>query len=277
MAKKKSRSRPDYSYHAIFWTDRPDKLFTGLQKDLGSDGRALGFTQAWHRGNYAERTYCIWNEMICAAIGQFLRLPIPPFAMTHFRNREGKKQWLFTSLDFNYERDELPEVIPENCVKHLEFLSSGVLAFDILIANEDRWEKNLLVDDVIAPKSMHVFDHDQALFGGRLTVGPERFAKLSDRLGVTGSSTTGGNGQMFLPFISSCESLFEWCERIRDIPDWFIDDVCQSARTYGLRKAEAEQAASFLRDRKCRIKNLILSNRQAFSIGDWPRERELFQ
>lgn len=271
MAKK--RKIPDYSYHAIFRTDNPEEVFDGMDDGIWTAGRGRGFTMAWHRGNYDGSPYCIWNEMICASIGQFLRLPIPPFAMTHFRNRERKKQWLFSSLDFNYARAELPEIIPENCVAHLEPLCAGVLAFDILIANEDRHAGNLLVDDVTTPRAMYVYDHDQALFGGCLTVGPERFTKLAGRLGVTGSNTTRGNKHVFLPLITEPASLREWCGRITDIPDWFIDDVCQAAKKYGLRKKDADSAAFFLRERKRKIMDLVESSRDSFAIKSWGQGR----
>jgi hypothetical protein len=69
-------TRSKHHYRAVFY---PDQL--GIAAP-GPDGRGLGYTQAWHRTNWSASPYCIVNEMIAAEIGYFLRLPIPPFAVT---------------------------------------------------------------------------------------------------------------------------------------------------------------------------------------------------
>ncbi|MGH7136016.1 MAG: hypothetical protein ACREHD_09765, partial [Pirellulales bacterium] len=77
--------------------------------------------------------------------------------------KEGRREApLFSSLDFNFNREKLPPVVPDICVQRLLRDCTGVLLFDIWIANEDRHDANLLVDKVGAPGEMMVFDHDQA-------------------------------------------------------------------------------------------------------------------
>ena len=59
----------------------------------------------------AQRPYRFANELVCGNLAQYLRLPIPPFAVTFLEKQTGvelKNEILFSSVDFNYERDELP-------------------------------------------------------------------------------------------------------------------------------------------------------------------------
>ena len=157
-------------------------------------------------------------------------------------------------------------------------LSAGVLAFDILIANEDRHDKNLLVDKVMKPTAMHVYDHDQALIGGHLDHGAERFEKLKDRLGVTGSPVTGGNKQVFLDHVEYSADLYDWVGRIHDIPDWFIVDICKESQRIGLDRETAEGAVEFLRYRRTNLRQIIDNRRKDFpSISDWPSQLQLPQ
>jgi hypothetical protein len=261
-----------YYYRAYF---RPDGLdvFKGFDRQLDWKGRGQGYAVAWHRSNWESSPFAIWNELICGEIGRFLRLPVPPFAMT--RSELADNARLFTSLDFACTRAKLPRIIPEFCVQRLEPLCAGVLAFDILIANEDRHDENLVVDQVMQPREMHVYDHDQALLGGCRLTGLERLVALRDRLGITGSTVTGGNRHVFLDLITRYASLSEWCARIRMIPDWFIESVCAEARAHGLDKKISQEAAFFLKYRRDRIHNLIEGHKDAFAIGDWPRQQRL--
>lgn len=261
-----------YYYRAYF---RPDGLdvFKGFDRALDGNGRGQGYAVAWHRANWEFSPFAIWNELICGELGRFLRLPIPPFAMT--RSTLQDKARLFSSLDFASTRARLPRIIPEFCVQRLEPLCAGVLVFDILIANEDRHDENLVVDQVMQPREMHVFDHDQALLGGCRLKGLERLTELRDRLGITGSTVTGGNRHVFIDLITRYASFGEWCDRLRAIPDWFIDSVCTEARAHGLDPQLSQEVAYFLKYRRDRIHDIVESHRDSFAIGDWPKQKRL--
>ena len=134
---------------------------------------------------------------------------------------------MFGSLDFNFDRDQLPPILPEPCWQHLPFECTGVLFFDILIANADRHDENLLVDNGLKPKRMIVFDHDQSLFGGGGSLrGQERLDAIMTRLGVSGGPVTSGNRHCLLDGANTREYFGEWLKRIGSLPDWFIEDVC---------------------------------------------------
>ncbi|MBN2476463.1 MAG: hypothetical protein JXB62_17750 [Pirellulales bacterium] len=107
----------------------------------------------------SDNPYLIANEWIAGSVAQFLGLPVPPFALMRKRDR---RTVMFASISFEGEttpRDVEPSVL---WAKHPR-LCTGILLFDILIANCDRHAGNIKVDNRIAPKKVHVFDHEHAL------------------------------------------------------------------------------------------------------------------
>lgn len=197
----------NYFFKACF---RPNSLdaFEGFDVGIDGQGKGRGYATAWHKAEWSQSPYSVFNELICGELGRFIRLPVPPFAVT-YHEADGSKP-LFSSLDFNNTRDTLPPIIPESCVERVLPLCAGILVFDIFIANRDRHDENLLADNADRPKAMHVFDHDQALLGGSPAYpfsGIERLEKTVDRLGITGSSITGGHPHVFLPLITTCKPM----------------------------------------------------------------------
>ncbi len=231
------------------------------------DGRVLGYAQTWHRANPDYNNRCIANEYISGRIGIFLGLPIPPFAITHDKD----ENVYFSSLDFNFNRAILPPIVPDRCVACLPELCTGILLFDILIANEDRHEANLVTDSVSSPKFIHVYDHDQALLSGRNSEGVRRLKTLWDHLGITGGSM-GGNRHVFLDLLSNAGLFSLWEERIDSIPNWFIDEACDYAESeLDVTPEESKTLKAFLKHRKVRISDIIKSNRDEFKgITNWP-------
>lgn len=237
---------------------------------VGADGRAFGYVEAWHRRDWEGSPYCVANEYICGEIGRFLRLPIPPFGMTVSES----EQYFFTSLNFNFGRkEEIPPIQPDLAWQHLPNICTGILLFDILVANCDRHDKNLAVDSTAKPKSILVYDHDQALFGGGDPAlrGVPRLDAVQHRLAITNAGVTGGNRHCLIDEINTALHVSEWISKIHSLPEWFIENVCESARTYGLTKDEAERATSFLNHRRLDLETLFKSFSDEFSqVNDWP-------
>ncbi|MCX7046006.1 MAG: hypothetical protein NTX50_11050 [Candidatus Sumerlaeota bacterium] len=208
------------------------------------------------------------NEIICAEIGRFLRLPVPPHAILHGpRSQPGP--W-FGSLDFKLAGDALPPVDPLECVQLLPYLSTGVLLFDILVANCDRHRGNLALDGLSAPPHLSVFDHSHALFGYTPGQGRERLIRIKEQLGVSGGSETGSNRHCLLDAVSTDEYITPWVERIASIPDFFIEDVCKEPRPFGLSDQETGAVIDFLRYRRDHFRELINANRDEFTgIKQW--------
>jgi len=231
---------------------------------------ALGSVRARHKWNREESAYCVANECICAELGRFIGLPIPPYAVTEVAEGELAGKHLFSSLDFNWDDRDLSPVMPENCLASLSKLCAGVLMFDIFITNADRHDKNLAVDRMDNPKDLRVFDHDVALFGTVPGKAIERMNKLQKSLGITGKPPTGGNEHVFLRTITSNEHFKEWINRIHAIPASFIERICHETKKYGVKTTEAERAAKFLKDRTWELAGVINRwNCEFSSIDKW--------
>ncbi len=271
MAKKKSPSKRSYLYRAVFTTDPKDPTgFAGPDRE----GKGFGYTLAIHKTKWSGSPYCVPNEFIAGEIGHFLRLPIPPSGITY---GEGGLV-LFSGLDFNFDKLQLPHIVPDLCWAALPNLCTGVVLFDIFIVNSDRHDENLAVDNVAKPTAMRVFDHDQALLGGGdpAMVGIERLNKLTNRLGVTAGAVSRGNRHCLLVHVDTDKYFEPWIARIDAIPDWFLSDVCSEARACGLTKPEATAVREFLVSRRNGLREIIKANRDSFTgIVNWANRGQL--
>ena len=223
------------------------------------DCKAVGKTNDNHR-------YMIANEWIAANIAQFMRLPIPPFALL----RNSATTAMFGS--YSFEGDTLPyDVRAPECVNGHAELCAGILVFDILVANCDRHRGNIKVDNPNKPKRVYIIDHDHALFYVLPDEGIKRLKELADRLGISGGSVSGHHRHILLDEVTTAAHFSKWIERANQIPNWFINDVCDAVKQIGLKKGEAKEVKKFLLERRSKIGNLILDNRKEFTkIKDWP-------
>ncbi|HEY1068704.1 MAG TPA: hypothetical protein VGE52_21455 [Pirellulales bacterium] len=214
--------------------------------------------------------YCIPNELICSEIGRFLGLPIPPGAVIHAPSDSQAEYW-FASLDFNLSGDSLPAVDLDDCVAQLPDLSTGLLLFDLLVANSDRHDRNFSVDFLAADgPSMSVFDHGHALFGQFPGDGIARLTELHDRLAASGGPVTRGTRHCLMDVLPTCRHFGGWLERIDAIPDFFIENCCRAAIGRGATPAEADAAIEFLKHRRNSLRQIIEANRQEFrAIQQW--------
>jgi hypothetical protein len=218
------------------------------------------------RENSATSPYLIPNEWICGNIANVLRLTLPPFALL----RQTKyRKGMFGSLSFSGESTP-SDARPEVCVRRWPDICTGILLFDILVANSDRHAGNLKVDDPYDPKEIHVFDHDRALFGIEANHGKARLWSLMKRLGVSGGSQSSGNAHCFLDLISTSAHFGPWLSRISQVPDFFVESICREVVGIGINAAAADAAIRFLNYRKRELARIILANKSEFpSINDW--------
>lgn len=270
MAKPSEKSRARYLFRAVFLPEDPD------QPDVvGPDeyGKGFGYTHAIHKSKWRYSPYCIPNEFVAARIGHFMGLPIPPFGIASDEN--GNE--FFTSLDFDFEQHEgkriqLPGIVPDVCWKFLPPLSTGVTLFDILIANPDRHDRNLVADNVKKPSRLIVFDHDQALLGGGNPQlrGVQRLRKLTNSLGITAGQISGGVPHCLISEIDTHKHFDHWFNRIDAIPNWVFPEVCTEARKHGLSKSESSELSQFLITRRNSFRALIENHKTSFvAIKEW--------
>jgi hypothetical protein len=230
-----------------------------------SDGHLVS-VDAVAKTNGPSAPYCVANELICAELGRLVALPVPPGGVVYAP--DGKL--FYASLNFNLTGNTLPPVNTTRCVKELPELSTGLLLFDILIANSDRHGRNFSVNFSSKPPQMNVFDHGHAMFGKDAGLGAGRLEKLQDRLAISGGSRTAGNRHCLVDQIGSDVHFGHWLERIRAVPDFFIDELCREAVGLGCTEGEARAAAGFLKYRRLRLGQIIEANKKEFTaIDSW--------
>jgi hypothetical protein len=154
------------------------------QMGMGVAGAMEITISAVAKSNGPNAPYCVPNELICAELGRFLRLPIPPCGIVS--RRQAAHPPMFASMDFNLTGNSLPPIDTQKCLSELPKECAGLLLFDILVGNCDRHRGNLAVDFSTRPPRMSIFDHSHALFGYEGGEGENRLKVLRDRLAISG-------------------------------------------------------------------------------------------
>jgi hypothetical protein len=240
----------------------------GQQLGIGVAGSQYVSVSAVAKCNSPAALYCIPNELICAEIGRFLCLPIPPAGIVH-APQAAAPDW-FASFDFNLTGTALPPVDPSRCATELPDLATGVLLFDMLVANCDRHRGNLSVDFTSQPPEMNIFDHSHALFGFAGGQGRQRLVDLRERMGVSGGSHTRGNRHCLLDMLTTDAYFGKWLDRVSRLPDFLIQEVCGQAIGLGVTVEESQGAVDFVRYRRDNLKSIIDDNRREFrGIQQW--------
>jgi hypothetical protein len=239
----------------------------GSQLGVGVAGSTYAEISAVAKCNTGSVPYCIPNELICAEVARFLCLPVPPAGVI-LAPHTATPHW-FASLDFNLTGNALPPVDPADCYARLPDLTTGVVLFDILVANPDRHRGNLSVDTSVAPARMNLFDHSHALFGSVAGQAMQRLQGLRDLLGLSGTPTE-PNQHCLLDAITSDAHIGKWMGRIRQLPDFYIEEVCRSTVGLGASDAEVTAAIDFLRHRRDNIEQVVRNYRAEFQgISQW--------
>ncbi len=211
-----------------------------------------------------DNPFLLANEIVASTIGQFLRLPIPPFALM----RNGSEQALFSSLHAQLEKRPDPD--PTQCVKFDEHLCTGVLVFDAFIGNTDRHAGNLLVDNPDRPSKIDLIDHDRSIFGhmpdddGASFSHETRLTDLSSKTGLLSEDWLSAKRHCFLDLITG-EHLGHWFDRIESIPEWWIDDVCGSIHGLNVGKSNTDGLSKFLKLRRHNLSELFAGIKDEFT------------
>lgn len=222
--------------------------------------------------NSTSAPYCVANEFICGQLGQFLGLPIPPCGL-FLEPRNLSRPPYFGALNFNLRGFTLPPADPDACVaaysdpSHPRLdLVTGVLLFDIWIANGDRHPRNLALDTSVTPPQLHVFDHSHALFGRDAGHGAARLGRLRNELGIAEETDPSGNRHCLLDSVRTNARFQRWLDRLRQVPDYVVSDVVGRAREVNqITSAEAGEAVNFLLYRRSNLAAIINTNRAQFT------------
>jgi hypothetical protein len=224
-------------------------------------------TEAIGKSPSEESPYLLANEWISSSIAQFLRLPVPPFALVR---KKSKKTGMFISYSFDgdstpddAEPQPLYDAFPNEC--------TGVVVLDILTANCDRNSGNIKVDKPSAPKAFYVFDHERSLFYVHAKDGASHLKSREDRLGVTDGHDSVDEWHCLVELVDNVEFMHDWVVKVQSLPDWFIDDVCEEMWKVSITRPECDDVKAFLKRRRDKIGRLILKNKQRFpKISNWP-------
>jgi len=222
-------------------------------------------TWAVGKSKSAESPYLLANEWITSSIAQFLRLPMPPFAIV----RRTRNDAMFITYDF--EGDSQPDdADPSVLYNTFPLECTGVVVLDILTVNCDRTKENIKVDNPAAPKEFHVFDHERSLFYVHAKEGMHHLQSREQRLGVTEGADSTNEFHCLIELVDKYEHLEEWISRVESIPDWFIDEVCDEIQSLSMKKSECRFVKDFLKKRKCKVGDLIRSNKDRFpGVTNW--------
>jgi Phosphatidylinositol 3- and 4-kinase len=225
-------------------------------------------TEAVGKSQWEESPYLIANEWISANIAQFLRLPVPPFAIVRKKRRDTA---MFIS--YSYDGDTKPDdVEPAILYRRFPKECTGVVVFDILVANCDRHGGNLQVDKPSNPKTFYIIDHERSLFYVDEGKGIDRLRSRENRLGISDGRDSTDDYHCLIEHLDSVEHIEEWIGKVRSLPDWFIDDVCEEMhKDLSIKRRECDFVKEFLKRRREEIQKLISGNKSRFpSIGTWP-------
>lgn len=246
------------------------------RRNFRSEGRAGGVndeqtwsvrTEAVGKSQWNESPYLLANEWISANLAQFLRLPVPPFAIA---GKKSPKTRMFIS--YSYDGDTKPDdVDPEVFYQRFPFESTGIVMFDVLVANCDRHGGNLKVDNPSKPKAFYLIDHERALFYIYEKEGLKRLNSRVDRLGIADGQQSDDEWHCLVELIDNVDHIETWLDRIQSIPDWFIDDICNDVWKMPITKPECDGVKAFLKGRRDNFHKLILDHKDRFlNVKDWP-------
>jgi hypothetical protein len=242
---------------------------TGRPGGVNADRSFTVKTEAVGKAQWEESPYLLANEWISANIAQFLRLPVPPFAIARKKSR---KTAMFIS--YSYDGDTKPDdVEPVPLYNAFKSACTGVVVFDIFVANCDRNGGNLKVDNPGSPKSFYLIDHERALFHIWEGEGVKRLRSLNseERLGVTDGATSANEWHCLVELIDDINWLHEWVKRVQSVPDWFVDEICNEMWKVAINKRECDEVKGFLKTRRDEIGGLILKHKNRFPlIRQWP-------
>jgi hypothetical protein len=215
----------------------------------------LGATDSCHVGiaGVAKKAtpatpYIVANEIFCNSIAKILLLPCPPGATL---DKSGEPY--FFSLDFNLAGMALPPVSAAAIVALDPRLSWGIILFDMLVMNGDRHGQNIAHDT--ATQKVQIFDHSHA------------FLRPQGDIAATLAANEGNlciGSHCLAPEINTFDGFDIWNERIKQIPDYFIEGLVEACSLVGLPDAHKNACTDFMKKRRYELEDILNKNLASF-------------
>jgi hypothetical protein len=188
------------------------------------------------------------NELISSLIARALFLPIAPGALL-----EHSGDTYFFSMNFNLAGQALPPTnVPLLLSEQIE-TCWGILLFDILMMNIDRHANNLSYDTVT--KDVQIFDHGRTFLSLSQTI-DDVIANCKDKPGIA--------NHCLQNTINSWFGFDLWVERIKALPNYFIECAVIELRKIGFPFGKVRAAQDFLKSRRDGIEDLVTKNMPLF-------------
>jgi hypothetical protein len=178
--------------------------------------------------------FIVANELVCGAVARLLLLPCPPSALM-----QNNGETYFFSLDFNIAGQALPPINAAGVVAKFPDLSWGIIVFDAFVMNGDRHNRNIAFDTTA--NKVQIFDHSHAL----LTPNGDVQQSLANREKILAIG-----GHCLAQEVTSTHGMTEWIQRVKAIPDYFIEGIVQAGCECGIPQDKATLLTDFLKKRR---------------------------
>lgn len=204
--------------------------------------------------------YTVANELICMSLARAVLLPVPPGFLV-----EKADDPYYVSMNFNLAGEDLPPADTKKIVSNHAGVAWGIILFDIWVANGDRHNKNIAYDQ--SRDIVQMFDHSHAFFYG--SDNPKaRLEALGDDLGI-------GGRHCLAKEVKSLDQMPAWADRFAAVPDYYIEEIVQSATQVGLPHDAAPFCAEFLSEKKSCLRELVENSRPQFPSLEEPKAQDL--
>jgi len=236
---------------------------TGLLEPLDPDASGVCETYQSEAGVIAKVDtpphHIVANEYVAAELAKLIRLPLPPSFCAIIKRTDEKA---FCSLNATLEGARLPAVNPRAAVADEPDLCTGVLLFDIWIANPDRHAGNLSYQRARRPHRLTIFDHSHALF-----YYGDFVSRYHENLGIVDEW---GRRHCLLDALTSADYFDKWITRIRKVPNECINEILTDAEDLGLPRLARYAGIDFIRNRRNKLDALIRAHQSEFrGIAEW--------
>jgi hypothetical protein len=210
--------------------------------------------------NNPGETHAVANEYVSAELAKHIRLPLPPhFVATVKRTEEPA----FCSLNATMRGGALPPIDAKTACQNEPDLCTGVILFDIWIANDDRSRKNVAYLENRPPHRLIIFDHSHAPF-----FYPDFDHRNRLVLGINRQSD--GRRHCLLDHLATDHYFDKWVNRIANLSNEYIKEILDDAGELGLKPEHRFLGYDFLCGRRDRLPKLLRNHRNHFTgIQNW--------
>lgn len=231
----------------------------------GASGARLFSFEAYAKGNSSEFPYNVVNEKIASELARLVGLPVPEILLYQHRD-----EWLFfsravTTAKSGKSKPPGTSTDVAEAIANWPGLLEETVCFDLFVCNNDRDPQrsggNFLCD---AQKQLWLIDFGNALFyrpsdKGRIEPGIPRLRSIENDLQALFDKRYG-----FLEHCRTWEAMQRSFERIREIPDYFIENTIARLPDQLLSGEEREFSIEFLLRRKTQMESIVRKNAHRF-------------